>query len=646
MSKHKLEGAYEKLTGHPLRDQGNLKQTLCIQCAQRLINFSRFKDKSLRARALMMDLVEKHDIITRQHIEMINHTKLQLKSNLVLTTLGPDHCDLHIEHPSEDKQTELKETGHRFVVKVEGSDDDEETMWVDVDVDMKSEDYINIHGFVQDPLKYEGCLFQCTLCLEEFVHEHAYMQHMRMHLRSGGGDGECDTSQCEPRAAVSSSHSSLVAENRQAKPGLSTHAATDEISEPSTEEADTHHTHSSGYKGLTDCLVKLFSPRRDGSLTTPQEAVRSCVSQDIAFKDISYQATSPNGGPTTEYAVHSEEKVTVSRTVYICDFCPRMFKQKSLLAKHIQSHMSLNTFTCKICQYQPKDKKHLKVHMRTHTGEKPFCCKLCNYKCSYNSHLVAHVRTHTGEKPFCCKLCKYKSSQNGSLVTHMRTHTGEKPFCCKLCKYKCNTSTALVRHMRTHTGEKPYYCQVCKYKSNDKSALVVHMRTHTGEKPYSCKICKYKGSENRHLVRHMRTHTGEKPYCCELCEFKSSHNSSLVTHMRTHTGEKPFCCKLCTYKCTVSTALAKHMRTHTGEKPFCCKLCKYKSSSSSGLVVHMRTHTGEKPYSCELCESKFISNRHLVKHMITHTGEKPYPCELCESKFVSKSNLMRHMRAH
>nr|XP_034834197.1 uncharacterized protein LOC117990814 [Maniola hyperantus] len=214
MSKHKLEGAYEKLTGHPLRDQGNLKQTLCIQCAQRLINFSRFKDKSLRARALMMDLVEKHDIITRQHIEMINHTKLQLKSNLVLTTLGPDHCDLHIEHPSEDKQTELKETGHRFVVKVEGSDDDEETMWVDVDVDMKSEDYINIHGFVQDPLKYEGCLFQCTLCLEEFVHEHAYMQHMRMHLRSGGGDGECDTSQCEPRAAVSSSHSSLVAENR------------------------------------------------------------------------------------------------------------------------------------------------------------------------------------------------------------------------------------------------------------------------------------------------------------------------------------------------------------------------------------------------------------------------------------------------
>nr|XP_034838868.1 uncharacterized protein LOC117995000 [Maniola hyperantus] len=119
MSKHKLEEAYEKLTGHPLCECGNLRQTVCIQCAQRLINFSRFRDKSLRACALMMDLVGKHELITRQHIEMIKRMKHQLESNTVLTSLGPDHCDSHI---LEDQQTELVETGHTLEVKREGSD--------------------------------------------------------------------------------------------------------------------------------------------------------------------------------------------------------------------------------------------------------------------------------------------------------------------------------------------------------------------------------------------------------------------------------------------------------------------------------------------------------------------------------------------
>ncbi|XP_034839154.2 uncharacterized protein [Maniola hyperantus] len=177
MSKHKLEEAYENLTGQPVCDQGNLKQTLCVQCAQRLMNFSRFRDKSLRARALTMELVEKHELVTRKDIKMINRTKHQLKSNMVLTTLGPDHCDLHI------------------------------------DVDL---------------LKSKSVPFQCTFCLEEFDHEHVYIQHTCLHLQESDSEAECETSQvCSPRAAGSSSsaHSSLVTENKQSDPSPSGHSA-------------------------------------------------------------------------------------------------------------------------------------------------------------------------------------------------------------------------------------------------------------------------------------------------------------------------------------------------------------------------------------------------------------------------------------
>nr|XP_034837827.1 uncharacterized protein LOC117994061 [Maniola hyperantus] len=110
MSKYKLDEAYQHLVGLPPCDQGNLKQTLCVQCAQRLANFSRFRDKSLRARALMMELVEKHELITVQHMKSINRVKHQLISDIVKTVLEPDHCDVHIAHSNTDTLTELDAT--------------------------------------------------------------------------------------------------------------------------------------------------------------------------------------------------------------------------------------------------------------------------------------------------------------------------------------------------------------------------------------------------------------------------------------------------------------------------------------------------------------------------------------------------------
>ncbi|XP_045781548.1 zinc finger protein 561-like [Maniola jurtina] len=532
MSEYALEESYEKLTGEPLCDQGNLKPTLCVQCAQRLINFSRFRDMSLRARALMMDLVQKHGLITGQHIKLINRTKHQLKSNMVFTTLGPDHCDLHIlEHPSEDNQEELEETRLESIMKIEGND---ESMTADEDMEMENEDDNNVSDFVRDPLKYESAPFQCTFCWEEFVHEHAYMQHMCMYLQDGNVDGECETSQvCKPHTAVSSSsaHSALSSENKHAGPSTSTHAAMTlavplaaslainiEMKEPSTEQADTDD--SGRYTTLTDCYVKLYDifpkkvvPRRDGSLTkTQKQSVRSCLSQNIASKDSSYQTTSQNEVLLAECIepITPEEKVTESKTVYICDFCQKMFKQKQNLARHIQTHSLVRQFTCNICHYKFKFKDYLKVHMRTHTGERPYPCKLCERKFLSNNDLVRHMRTHTGEKPYHCKLCKYKCARSSHLVEHMRTHTGEKPYHCKLCKYKFAQSGQLGRHMRTHTGEKPYPCKLCESKFLSNSDLVRHMRTHTGEKPYHCKLCEYKFALSGQLVRHMRTHTGEK----------------------------------------------------------------------------------------------------------------------------------------
>ncbi|XP_069363570.1 zinc finger protein 383-like isoform X2 [Maniola hyperantus] len=698
MSKYKLDEAYQHLVGLPPCDQGNLKQTLCVQCAQRLMNFSRFRDKSLRARALMMELVDKHELITIQHMKSINRVKHQLISGIVKIVLEPDHCDVHIAHSDTDTLTELDTTVEAVAVKHERRDslsvDADHTRHVTVmsekisDADSFTghpavackEEYLSDDSELSDteqmsdallttpattsheekvvaPIKQE-MTFACTTCLTEFADEDTYIHHiMMMHIEHGDGDGECDTSRVwKPHTAVSSSssHSSLITENRPADPSPSAHASKTLVAPVSailatnnenkvytTNEAHAEEkikqnveTNNGGLENqsvesniFTNCTVKLYDifkkfkhvvPRRDKSLTKTARAVRSCDGQNIAVKDFGYQTTS-HEVPTTEYiepvtsnTCSTNVKVIVSKTCsndvinitsnllqntaerpYICDICRKIYKQKSLLVKHIKTHTEVGRFTCKICQYKCKYQSYFTRHMIIHCVIKRFSCKLCDYKCKHKCSLVTHMRTHTGEKPFSCKLCDYKCTQNASLVIHMRTHTGEKPFSCKLCDYKCTQNSTLVSHMRTHTGEKPFSCKLCDYKCTQNASLVIHMRTHTGEKPFSCKLCDYKCTQNSTLVSHMRTHTGEKPFSCKLCDYKCTQNATLVIHMRTHTGEKPFSCKFCDYKCTQNGHLASHMRTHIAKKPYYCKLCYYTCAERRNLLSHMRTHIGK-----------------------------------------------------
>ncbi|XP_069364218.1 zinc finger protein 271-like [Maniola hyperantus] len=664
MSKHKLEEAYEKLTGHPLCDQGNLKQTLCIQCAQRLINFSQFKDKSLRARALMMELVEKHELITKQHVEMISRTKNHLKSNLVVTTLGADPCDLYIlENSSEDKQTESMTNVFSVKVKKEESFD---SMWIDVGVSNDDKNAVNVKHEIdivacneglsgksikmeskqlydalskapernpavagqvdtEVPIKCERDPFQYTLCFEEFIREHD-----SRHLQNS--DGDCDTSQvCKPHTAVSSSssHSSLLTENRQ------------------------------DIQKLNDDRL----PSTDSALTS--------------VDPLSAEHTTNN-----ENKVQAEDGGAIQKN-------KQAVKIKTTLQCHMKTNTDKKTYSCKSCAYKTIHKRHLVSHMRTHSGEKPYNCNLCDYKCAKKYTLVQHTRIHTGEKPFSCELCDFKTARKRLLVSHMISHTGEMPYLCDFCAYKTYKKVHLITHIRTHTGEKPYNCTLCDYKSARKANLVYHMKTHSGIKAYSCQLCEYKCYENYILVSHMSTHTGEKRFSCGLCDYRCAQNSNLVRHQRKHTGERPFACELCDNKYTQKSHLIKHvLRIHTSdssrhrsfahgtcdeqriqnnhssdtksipninssllrpcssEKQYLCKLCEYKSTRKANLVRHIRTHTGENPFSCDMCEFKTALKPHLIRHKRTHTGHKPYSCELCVYKTGQKANLVRHIRTH
>ncbi|XP_023952140.2 uncharacterized protein LOC112056038 [Bicyclus anynana] len=258
MSKHKLEEAYEQLTGLSLFQlccQANLKQTLCVLCAQKLMNFNRFRDLSLRAHSLMTDLVGQHELNTIKHKELLNCTTAHLKCNLTQTTLGVNHCDLYIDHTDEEKQTAAEETvvgGVATVaVKNEGSSDsisstdnlemsqkddnhrdnsnndcafDDEYSDRNIELESRLLDEAISEAncwkaaehvaSTQSLIKSESAILECAFCFADFVQEPAYKEHMSKYHQNAGSDTPCASQVWELRAAVSRSCDSFMLQNK------------------------------------------------------------------------------------------------------------------------------------------------------------------------------------------------------------------------------------------------------------------------------------------------------------------------------------------------------------------------------------------------------------------------------------------------
>ncbi|XP_052745922.1 zinc finger protein 37-like isoform X2 [Bicyclus anynana] len=736
MSKHKLEEAYEQLTGLSLCRRGNLKQTLCVLCAQRLINFSRFRDLSLRAHSLMTDLVEQHELNTIQHKELMNCTTAHLKCNLTQTTLGANHCDLYIDHTDEEEQTAAEESVvgdvATVVVKKERSSDsmssadnlaqdnhcvskEEYDISIKLEEDPLAEAVSEAHHRraatsctavakheieIKSYIKSESITFGCTICLQEFVEENAYYEHMIMHLQDAGGDAACDASQvCEPRAAVSRSGDSLVLQNKSVYNDAACDAS--QVCEPRAAVSRSGDSlvlqNKSVYNDAACDASQVCEPRaavsRSGdSLVLQNKSVYNDAACDASQVSEPRAAVSRSGDSLVlqNKSVYKDAACDASQ---VCE--PRAAVSRSGDSLVLQNKTGSQRLSdepppaagCAPAVVAPlsarlaaNDESKVQAtegagailtsqqiletdideldNRSSHSSTKP-CTDIYRLtNCVVQLYDIfkkpkkavldenPHVRAHTATKPYSCDLCNYKTVHKGSLLRHTITHTGEKPFSCEICSYKCARKSSLLEHIKTHTGEKPFSCEICSYKCALKSHLLQHIKTHTGEKPFSCEICSYKCARKSNLLQHIKTHTGEKPFSCEICSYKCALKNSLLRHIKTHTGDKPFSCEICSYKCALKSSLLHHIKTHTGEKPFSCEICSYKCALKSNLLQHIKTHTGEKPFSCEICCYKCTRKSLLLQHNKTHTGEKPFSCEICNYKCALKSNLLQHIKTH
>lgn len=126
---------------------------------------------------------------------------------------------------------------------------------------------------------------------------------------------------------------------------------------------------------------------------------------------------------------------------------------------HLKTHEAIHTnerpFKCKFCDLSFRIPKHRSDHIKfDHLKEVGYTCDVCGKLFRDFTLLTKHMKTHTGIKPHECEFCSRRFLDKHDLVVHTRIHTGERPYSCNFCDSSFVASTNLRKHMNSRHKDK------------------------------------------------------------------------------------------------------------------------------------------------------------------------------------------------
>jgi len=195
---------------------------------------------------------------------------------------------------------------------------------------------------------------------------------------------------------------------------------------------------------------------------------------------------------------------------YSCPYCPRLFLRKSVLNRHLRSHLDQKPFRCLHCPRSFRKKGNLARHLRSHLRQKTFRCKHCGKFFNSRTEFSSHLKTHEAPSCFHCSRILDPSRLQKTVNT---AGPLKQPTCSTCIKAFVQSPTLGGKHLpmlsagnRAQTAKKPFKCRHCGKSFTRRNLLTKHVRTRTLERPYKCIRCCKAFASSAKMAAHLRQH--------------------------------------------------------------------------------------------------------------------------------------------
>ncbi|XP_052746280.1 zinc finger protein 555 [Bicyclus anynana] len=610
LSKYGLAEAYRNLTDKSLLCNVNFAPEFCTECAQRLVNCDKFRDKSLRSFDLLLQLCKRKQVLTTEDIKEIDRTQNQLASNISQKIYNPDHCDSHVIH------NPIEQTGHLQIdikPKIEELNDansEEEYLADDID-----------HG-------------------TEFIYEYNEEKHTEIdtddsdqfiYIKNETLNKKCDN--------VTDSESDVeiindVDDEKKLDTKNSDYVLV--IVEPKDTNAVEKGNTSDAKKRKKAVKKDELSPKRK----TPKMRLKKKTKKSIKSGNQDYlkyfEVTKLSLEEQLATIQSRKEAPNFKKSRYKCMTCYKGFSNVTTYEAHMARHTDkYGPFVCEICGLHNKSSDRYRHHVKNHS--RVYSCNVCPFVTTYDITAEKHALWHDGIT-YKCEICSAEFSKKTTYLSHLRIwHPSD--VVCTLCGCSFINDRGLRLHMsykhRSNDIESPSgpKCEPCNIRFASESAYQQHLDVslkHADDstlEPDSPKI-----PNNKLNMKHApRSRQDIQTVECELCGTQLKGFKLYALHFSKIHPDK------------TSSQLRPNLEQFLCDQ--CGKSFKYPSLLKDHQLVHsgVRKYQSDKSYPCPICGKKFTLKGNTDRHMWTHKNVKPFKCHSCEKTFVNPSDRARHV---
>ncbi|XP_043654173.1 uncharacterized zinc finger protein CG2678 isoform X2 [Drosophila teissieri] len=258
-----------------------------------------------------------------------------------------------------------------------------------------------------------------------------------------------------------------------------------------------------------------------------------------------------------------------------CPYCPRSYKQKSNLKRHLRTHVAKPAHKCFHCSKAFMRKDHLKKHLSIHDSDGPLSCSQCSAVFIESVQLEIHRREHLLQAgSLKSESTKEPDSEVGDEAHDPKSNCTENSptMLNPISDFSCDSYFAkeniqnIFKQQVLRDGELKKRGDVLPGTAKDGAdikeneiQILDRFRSPPAEKP-KCHLCLKKFCSIYNLKRHMLTHNRPPDLRkCSYC-FEEFHTEKhLKRHERGHSGEL-FRCEYCSLVFVDVDYLRKHKK--------------------------------------------------------------------------------------